>query len=62
MLKHFVVVEEGQTLVEYSLVIGLIALVMVMVLTFLGARLRAGFSEMGNSISTGSAASPSIGG
>lgn len=52
MIKLFLMEEDGQTLVEYALLIGLIALVMVTVLTFMGSKLRAGFSAMGNGIST----------
>ena len=52
MIKRFVMEEEGQTLVEYGLLISLIALVVIAVLTVMGSRLRAGFSTAANSIST----------
>ncbi|MBV9468638.1 MAG: Flp family type IVb pilin [Abitibacteriaceae bacterium] len=52
MIKQFFVEEEGQTLVEYGLLIGMIALVLVGVLTIMGGKLQGGFSTAGNSINT----------
>ena len=52
MIKRFIREEEGQTLVEYGLLISLIALVVIAVLTIMGRRLRAGFSTAANGIST----------
>ena len=52
MIKRFFVEEEGQTLVEYGLLISLIALVVIAVLTVMGSRLRAGFSQAANQIQT----------
>lgn len=52
MIKQFLVEEEGQTLVEYGLLISLIALVVIAVLTIMGQRLRSGFSAAANNIST----------
>ncbi len=52
MIKRFVMEEEGQTLVEYGLLISLIALVVIAVLTVMGSKLRAGFSSAANNIST----------
>jgi pilus assembly protein Flp/PilA len=52
MIKRFVREEEGQTLVEYGLLISLIALVVIAVLTIMGSRLRAGFSTASNSLAT----------
>lgn len=44
--------EEGQTLVEYGLLISLIALVVIAVLTVMGQRLKAGFSTAAGHIQT----------
>ncbi len=44
--------EEGQTLVEYGLLVSLIAMVLISVLTLVGARLRTGFSVAANQIKT----------
>ena len=52
MIKRFVMEEEGQTLVEYGLLISLIALVVIAVLTVMGSRLRSGFSVAANTIAT----------
>lgn len=52
MMKLFLAEEAGQTLVEYALLISLIALVVITVLTFMGARLRAGYSAVANGINT----------
>ncbi len=52
MIKRFVIEEEGQTLVEYGLLISLIALVVIAVLTIMGQRLRSGFSVAANGINT----------
>ncbi len=39
MFKRFIFEEEGQTLVEYGLLIGLLALVVVVAITFFGRRM-----------------------
>ncbi|MBV9868008.1 MAG: Flp family type IVb pilin [Abitibacteriaceae bacterium] len=52
MIKRFVMEEEGQTLVEYGLLISLIALVLITVLTFMGSKVKAGFSAAANQINT----------
>ena len=44
--------EEGQTLVEYGLLISLIALVVLTILTAMGQRLRSGFSAAATAIHT----------
>jgi pilus assembly protein Flp/PilA len=49
-LRHLVIDESGATLVEYSLVIGLIALACVVAITFLGGRIANFFSTVGNSL------------
>ncbi|MBV9471011.1 MAG: Flp family type IVb pilin [Abitibacteriaceae bacterium] len=52
MLERFFCEEEGQTLVEYGLLISLIALVVITALTVMGRKIRAGFSTAANSITT----------
>jgi len=44
MFPQFVYEEEGQTLVEYGLLISLIALVVIAVLTLLGSRVKGTFN------------------
>ncbi len=39
MLKQLIFDEEGQTLVEYALLVGLLALVVVAAVTFFGRRM-----------------------
>ncbi len=39
MFQHFFEEEEGQTLVEYGLLIGLLAVVVIAAMTFFGRRL-----------------------
>ena len=45
MLKKFMVEEDGQTLVEYGLLISLIALVVIAVLTVMGRRISNTFNS-----------------
>ncbi len=52
MIKQFFVEEEGQTLVEYGLLISLIALVVIAVLTVLGTKIKATFNAAANNINT----------
>jgi pilus assembly protein Flp/PilA len=52
MITRFFQEEEGQTLVEYGLLITLIALVVVTTLTFLGQRLKSGYNAATVGIST----------
>ncbi len=52
MIKQFFVEEEGQTLVEYGLLISLIALVVIAVLTLLGGKIKNTFNTAASSIST----------
>ena len=42
--------DRGQTLVEYALIIALVALVAVAGLTFLGGALNSDFSKLGSSL------------
>ena len=50
MIKRFLMEEEGQTLVEYGLLISLIALVVIAVLTVMGNKLNNTFSSASNSL------------
>jgi pilus assembly protein Flp/PilA len=52
MIKRFLQEEEGQTLVEYGLLISLIALVVIAVLTLLGSRIKNTFNTAAGSINT----------
>ena len=45
MIKRFFAEEEGQTLVEYGLLISLIALVVIAVLTVMGRRISNTFNS-----------------
>jgi len=48
MLHRFILEEEGQTLVEYGLLISLIALVLIAVLSLVGRKIRNTFNAAGN--------------
>ncbi len=50
MLKSFLRNENGQGMVEYVLIIGLIALVVVMALTTVGVKLNAKYEGINNSM------------
>ena len=52
MLNRFIREEEGQTLVEYGLLISLVALVVIAVLTLLGRRIGNTFGTAANTIDT----------
>jgi len=52
MIKRFLMEEEGQTLVEYGLLVSLIALIVIGVLTFLGKRVQTVFNVANGSLST----------
>ena len=52
MIQQFLQEEEGQTLVEYGLLISLIALVVIAVLSALGGRIRTVFNTATTSIGT----------
>lgn len=52
MMKQFLQEEEGQTLVEYGLLISLIALVVIAVLTLLGNKIKGVFQTSTDSIKT----------
>jgi pilus assembly protein Flp/PilA len=52
MINRFFQEEEGQTLVEYGLLISLIALVVIAVLTLLGGKIKNTFNKAADSIAT----------
>ncbi|MEO6907944.1 MAG: Flp family type IVb pilin [Abditibacteriaceae bacterium] len=52
MLKRFFEEEEGQTLVEYGLLIALIALVVIAVLSVLGKKVKNTFNTVNNQLTT----------
>ena len=52
MVKTFFQEEEGQTLVEYGLLISLVALVVIAVLTLLGKKVSNTFNAAANKIGT----------
>ncbi len=54
MLRSFFAKEEGQGLVEYALILVLIAIVVIGVLTLLGGRVSAVFSGVTSSMEPGS--------
>lgn len=49
-LKRFFRDEEGQTMVEYGLLIGLISIAVITVLVLLGPRIAAFFTSVDNSL------------
>ena len=49
-LRDLMVDESGATLVEYSLVVGLITIVCLASMAFLGQKVSAFFSTVGNSV------------
>jgi len=52
MIKRLVCEEEGQTLVEYGLLVALIALVVIAILTLLGTKVRNLFVRVNTSIAS----------
>jgi len=50
MIKQFLAEEEGQTLVEYGLLISLIALVVIAVLSILGNKIKNTFTVASNTL------------
>ena len=51
-MSQFLHEEDGQTLVEYGLLISLIALVVIAVLTLLGGKVKNTFNAAANNIKT----------
>lgn len=52
-MKRFFCEEDGQTLVEYGLLVSLIALVVIAVLTTLGRKVQTVFNVANNALVTG---------
>jgi pilus assembly protein Flp/PilA len=52
MLRSFFAKEEGQGLVEYALILVLIAIVVIGILTLLGGKVSEVFSEIDSGLST----------
>ncbi len=52
MINRFMQEEEGQTLVEYGLLVSLIALVVIAVLTLLGSKVKTVFNNAANALVT----------
>ncbi len=52
MIQRFMQEEEGQTLVEYGLLISLIALVVIAILTVLGGKIGNTFNKAANGLGT----------
>lgn len=52
MMKRLVVEEEGATMVEYGLMVALIAVVVIAAVTTIGTKLNTNFTEVGNKITT----------
>ena len=50
LLKRLIKDEEGQGLVEYALIIGLISLVVVAVLTLTGTSIKGLFNKINNTL------------
>ena len=52
MIRRLFIEEEGQTLVEYGLLVSLIALVVIAILTVLGAKIRNLFVAVNSQMTT----------
>ena len=52
MIQQFLKEEDGQTLVEYGLLISLIALVVIGVLTVMGRKIRNTYNAAGNQLTS----------
>jgi pilus assembly protein Flp/PilA len=52
MIKRFVIEEDGQTLVEYGLLVSLIALVVIAVLTILGQKVKNTFNTASDGLAS----------
>jgi len=53
-MKQFLMNEEGQGMVEYGLIIALVAIVVIAGLKILGGKANNLFSDVGNSLKLGS--------
>jgi pilus assembly protein Flp/PilA len=54
MLKRLLKSEDGQGMVEYGLIIALVAIVVIVVLTAMGGKLKTTFTNITNALPTGS--------
>lgn len=52
LIRRFVREEEGQGLVEYALILGLIAIVAIAALTTAGGKIKDGLNTVGSAIKT----------
>lgn len=50
-IRALIADEDGATLVEYSLVVALIAVAAIVAINYLGGKIRSLFSTVGNSVS-----------
>jgi pilus assembly protein Flp/PilA len=50
-IRALIADEEGATLVEYSLVVALIAVAVIVAISYLGGKVKSLFSTVGNSVS-----------
>jgi pilus assembly protein Flp/PilA len=50
-IRALIADEDGATLVEYSLVVALIAVAAIVAISYLGGKIRSLFSTVGNSVS-----------
>lgn len=51
ILKNFIKEEKGQAMTEYGLILGLIAIVVIVILTTMGTTLRQKFTDIVNGLS-----------
>lgn len=56
MLKRFVREEEGATMVEYGLMVALIAVVLILTVTLLGTELKESFARVTGGVEAANAA------
>ena len=59
MLKRFIREEEGATMVEYGLMIALIAVVLILTVSLLGTSLKESFARAKSGVDTANAADES---
>ena len=54
-LKQMFMAEEGQGMVEYGLILALVAVVVIVILTTMGGQLKAIFTNVSNALKIGAA-------